>query len=123
FAAERFGGGGKRSSKAAVVAVAASMALIAVFRLRPSARLAGTLALLPPLVRVVPVALVGAALVRLGSRLVRRAPTGALAAVPDAVVWVATLFGLRLFLAAGYVGPYDAFFLPLPILVALAGLY
>jgi hypothetical protein len=33
---------------------------------------------------------------------------------------LATLFGARLLLAAGYVGPYNAYFLPLPILVACA---
>jgi hypothetical protein len=43
--------------------------------------------------------------------------------VPDAVLWLAAFFGARLLLAAGYVGPYDAFFLPLPLLVACVGVF
>ena len=54
---------------------------------------------------------------RRGARAARSPP------VPDAVLWMAALFAARLLLAAGYVGPYDAFFLPLPIVVAAAGLF
>jgi hypothetical protein len=43
--------------------------------------------------------------------------------VPEAVLWTAAVFGARMLLAAGYVGPYDAFFLPLPVVVAAAGLF
>ena len=43
--------------------------------------------------------------------------------MPEAVLWMAAVFGTRLLLAAGYVGPYDAFFLPLPVVVAAAGLF
>ena len=60
---------------------------------------------------------------RLVLRLRRRDPQGPLARVPDAVLWIAALFATRLLLAAGYVGPYDAFFLPLPLIVCLVGLY
>jgi hypothetical protein len=123
FAAGRAAVPGSRSTGAAVLAVAGSMAVIAGLRLHPPVRFAETLALFPPLVRVVPIVLACAALARIATRLTGRRPSGSLAAVPDAVLWLAALFGARLFLAAGYVGPYDAFFLPLPIVVALAGLY
>jgi hypothetical protein len=108
---------------AVLVAATASLVAVAVLRFRPPARFAPTAELLPPLVRVVPLAVVCAAAVRVLVRLRRRAPSGPLAAVPDAVLWVAALFAARLLLAAGYVGPYDAFFLPLPLLVAAAALY
>ena len=43
--------------------------------------------------------------------------------MPDAALWIAALFAARVLLAAGYVGPYPAFFLPLPLVVAQAGLF
>jgi hypothetical protein len=43
--------------------------------------------------------------------------------VPDAVLWLSALFAARLLLAAGYAGPYGAFFLPLPLVVCAAGLF
>ncbi len=101
----------------------AALAIAAALSLRPPADLVETAALFPPLVRVVPLALAVAALVRLAERLAGRAPRGPLAEVPDAVLGVAALFGARLLLAAGYVGPYNAFFLPLPIVVAAAGIF
>ncbi len=104
---------------AAVVALAAA----AVVRARPPGILAEPLALLPPLVRVVPPCVVVAAALRLASTLRGHSPRGPLAAVPDVVLWTAALFSARLLLAAGYVGPYDAFFLPLPLVVAAAGLF
>jgi hypothetical protein len=43
--------------------------------------------------------------------------------VPDATLFVAAFFGARLLLAAGYAGPYNAYFLPLPAVVACAWLW
>ena len=101
---------------AALVAAAAAAA-------RPSAALAEPLSLVPPLVRVVPLAVIAAAAWRLVGSLRGIPPTGSLATVPDAALWVAALFAARVLLAAGYVGPYPAFFLPLPLVVAQAGLF
>lgn len=119
FASAHLPGPGGRAipllATAAIVGAAAA-------RIRPPAALTETLVLLPPLVRVIPPLLVAAAAVRFIRALASRAPRGALAAVPDAVLWMAAVFAARLFLAAGYVGPYDAFFLPLPVVVAVAGL-
>ena len=89
----------------------------------PPEALAETLGLFPPLVRVIPPLLVAGAVLRLLARLRRREPRGPLSEVPDTMLWIAALFSLRLFLAAGYVGPYPAFFLPLPLLVAFAGAF
>ncbi len=114
-------------SPAARLAVTAGaiavLALAAAARLRPPARVAETAALFPPLVRVLPVCVAVAALARLGRRLAGRAPGPTLASVPDAVLGMSALFGARLLLAAGYAGPYNAFFLPLPIVVAAAGVF
>jgi hypothetical protein len=101
----------------------AVLAVAAAVRLRPPAALAETAELLPPLVRAVPLIVVAAALARLAVRLAGRAPRGSFADVPDAVLWIGALFAARLLLAAGYVGPYDAFFLPLPLTVAVAALF
>ncbi len=121
FAASRLR---SRVARFAVEALAVlALALAALASLRPPARLADTAALFPPLVRVVPILLAAAALWRVARRLSGRAVAGSFAAVPDAVLWIAALFAARLLLAAGYVGPYDAFFLPLPLVVAAAGLY
>jgi hypothetical protein len=74
-------------------------------------------------VRVVPVAVVAAAAWRLARSLGGAPPGGFLGAVPDAALWLSAAFAARVLLAAGYVGPYPAFFLPLPLLVAQAGLF
>lgn len=108
---------------AATAGAIGALALAAAARLRPPARVADTVALFPPLVRIVPLCIVAAALLRLAQRLGGRTPRGAFAAVSDAVLGMAALFGARLLLAAGYVGPYNAFFLPLPIVVAAAGIF
>jgi len=92
-------------------------------RFRPPASLADPLALFPPLVRVIPPCMLAAAALRLVSALRGRASSGLLGAAPDAVVWMAGLFSARLLLAAGYVGPYDAFFLPLPIVLGVAAAF
>ncbi len=73
--------------------------------------------------RVVPLAVGAAAVWRLFRRLAGRSARAPLPTVPDAVLWMAALFAARLLLAAGYVGPYDAFFLPLPILVGVTGVF
>jgi len=119
FAASRLRGSAARVAPVLAIGALAGAAALC---LRPPAALAGPLALLPPLVRVVPPLLVAAAAIRFGAALLGRPARGALAAVPDAVLWMAAVFATRLFLAAGYVGPYDAFFLPLPVVVAAAGL-
>jgi hypothetical protein len=97
--------------------------LAAVVWWRPPSGFAETAALFPPLVRVVPIGVIAAGLWRIGQRLSGRPPRGPLTEVPDAVLWIASLFAVRLLLAAGYVGPYNAFFLPLPIVVAVAGVF
>ncbi len=105
-----------------VTAVAALLAIAAVC-LRPPETLAPTLALFPPLVRVVPLLLIAAAVLRLARRLSGRGSGGLLEAVPDAILLVSALFGARVLLAAGYTGPYSAFLMPLALLVASVGLY
>lgn len=122
--ASRLSAGGHRAAAAAVGAFSVvTLALAAVIRFRPPAALADRLSLFPPLVRVIPPCLAVAAALRLFAALRGRNPGGPFRAVPDAVLWMAAVFGARLLLAAGYVGPYDAFFLPLPIVVAAAGLF
>jgi hypothetical protein len=71
----------------------------------------------PPIIRVLPPLV----LVLAGWRalwIVRPSAGDPVPGVGDATVLVAAFFAARLLLAAGYVGPYDAFFLPLPIVVA-----
>jgi hypothetical protein len=109
-----------RVPEAIVLAVLAAAAIVAA---RPPAALAGTLGLVPPLPRIVPAVLVAAAIVRAVEIVRRKPPRGAFAAVPDAALALAALFAARLLLAAGYAGPYNAFFLPLPAVVACAGLW
>jgi hypothetical protein len=120
FAAARLPGSGSRAISLLATAVLAGAAAA---RLRPPEALAEQLALIPPLVRVIAPLVIAAAAVRLVLALLGRVPRGALAAVSDAVLWMAAVFAARLLLAAGYVGPYDAFFLPLPVVVAVAALF
>jgi hypothetical protein len=124
WAASRREAAGRRGTARALEGVAvAGLAGAAILRARPPAALADSLALWPPLVRVIPPAIVLAAALRLLRSFRTDARRGILAAVPDAVLWMAALFAIRLLLAAGYVGPYDAFFLPLPLVVAIAGVF
>ena len=109
-----------RAAPAVEVAGVAAIAFVAAACLRPPASLVEPLALFPPIARVVPFVVVAAALLRLAARVARRPPSAFGASVPDAVLYLAALFAARLLLAAGYVGPYSAFLLPLPLLVALA---
>lgn len=124
WAASRVAASGRRVASTALEAITiAVLALAAVLLARPPAALAGSLSLWPPIVRVVPPAILLAAALRLLRAFRAGQPRGFLAAIPDAVLWMAALFAARLFLAAGYVGPYDAFFLPLPLVVAISGVF
>ncbi len=116
---------GRRPSLARTArALAPSLLAVAAFlALRPPVSLVQPLSLLPPLVRVVPLVLLAAALARLAGLALRRCPRGIFADVPDSTLFVAALFGTRLLLAAGYAGPYNAYFLPLPFVVACAALW
>jgi hypothetical protein len=110
-------GSTRTGSNAVTAVVALGLVATAAISLRPPEEYAGTLALLPPLVRVVPPLVLALAVAR-GVRALARRSLGPLSEVPDAVLLVAALFSLRLLLAAGYAGPYNAYFLPLPTLVA-----
>jgi hypothetical protein len=94
------------------------LAAAAAFSLFPPDSLVPTLRLLPPLIRIVPPLILGASVWRLISAWKQRPHW--LPAVSDATWLIAILFAGRLLLAAGYAGPYDAFFLPLPITLAVA---
>lgn len=122
-AAARLAKARPRLARAARGLPPALLAAAAVLALRPPASLAETLSLFPPLVRVVPLVLLGAAIARLAALVLRRASRGLLADVADSTLLMAALFGARLLLAAGYAGPYNAFFLPLPTVVACALLW
>ena len=111
---------GARAPQVAAVAILAVAALVA---LRPPAAVRETVDLLPPLVRAVPPLLFAAAIAGAALRLRDRSRNSFVAGVPDSVLLLALLFAARLLLAAGYVGPYDGFYLPLPIVVAVAMLF
>jgi len=113
-------GPGARITEVLFVAVLGAAAIVAA---RPPDSLAGSLALLPPLVRVVPLVVIAAAAARLARSLAGAPPRGAFESVPDAALWVAAVFAARVLLAAGYVGPYPAFFLPLPLVAVQVGLF
>ncbi len=117
------GSGSRRGAAAAEIVLVASLAAAAGVAARPPASLAESLSFLPPLVRVVPLAVIAAAAWRLVRSLRGAPPKGPFATVPDAALWIAALFAARVLLAAGYVGPYPAFFLPLPLVAAQAGLF
>ena len=105
----------------AIEAVAvAGLAAAALVTLRPPAAFAETASLLPPLVRAVPPLLFAAALTGIVRRLRDRSRLTALPGVPDSVLLLSLFFAARLFLAAGYVGPYNGFYLPLPLLLTTA---
>ena len=104
-----------RAIEAAALAVLAAVAAVSLF---PPAALASTMALVPPLVRPLPPLLLVAALVGAVRRLLDRSRPSIVDGVPDSALLLALFFSVRLLLAAGYVGPYNGFYLPLPILVA-----
>ena len=101
----------------AALAVLAAAAFVALF---PPAGLRDTMALVPPLVRPLPPLLLLLALVGTVRRLRDRSRETILAGVPDSALLLALFFSARLLLAAGYVGPYNGFYLPLPIVVGCA---
>jgi hypothetical protein len=103
----------------AIVALAAA----AFLRLRPPEGIRDVVALLPPLVRAVPPLLITAAAAAFAVRLRRRGRATVLPGIPDSVLLVSLFFAARLFLAAGYVGPYNGFYLPLPLLVTAVLLF
>jgi hypothetical protein len=106
-----------RAIEAAALAVLAAAAFVALF---PPEGFGDTMALLPPLIRPLPPLLLLLALAGTARRLRDRSRDAILAGVPDSVLLLALFFSARLFLAAGYVGPYSGFYLPLPIVVACA---
>ena len=110
--------GGPRGGVLVQALTLALLAAAAVLSLFPPDSLVPTLRLLPPLIRIVPPLIFGAFFWRLISAWRQRPHS--LPAISDATWLVAILFSGRLLLAAGYVGPYDAFFLPLPITLAAA---
>jgi hypothetical protein len=112
----RSAAGGRTIEVAAILL----LVLVAALRLRPPAALRETIALLPPLVRAVPSLLFAMAMLGLARRLLDRARTRVVTGIPDSVLLVSLYFAARLFLAAGYVGPYNGFYLPLPLLVVTA---
>lgn len=117
----RAAGRDRTGSRVAAAIVTLALAALAAVCLRPPEHFEGTLALLPPLVRIAPPFVLALAGVRIVRALARRSPAP-LPEVPGSVLLVAALFGLRLLLAAGYAGPYNAYFLPLPALLAAVAL-
>jgi len=99
------------------------LAGLSLWCLRPPPALAATLFLLPPLVRVVPIVVIAGALGHLFRLFAKRPASTLWAPVPTPVFLIAALFAARLLLAASYIGPYDAFFLPLPTVVAVTALW
>lgn len=108
------------AGRAIEVFAVAALAAAAFLRLRPPASFAETAALLPPLVRAVPPILFAAALLGIVRRLRDRSRPTALPGIPDSVLLLSLFFAMRLLLAAGYVGPYNGFYLPLPLLLSVA---
>lgn len=106
-----------RAIDGAALAVLAAAAVVAIF---PPEGLRDTVALVPPLIRPLPLLLVLLALVGTARRLRDRSRDSFLTGVPDSVLLLALFFSARLLLAAGYVGPYNGFYLPLPLLVGCA---
>ncbi|HEX9303592.1 MAG TPA: hypothetical protein VGA31_03985 [Thermoanaerobaculia bacterium] len=120
IAAARLRERSETGGRAAGVAAIAALVAVALVALRPPTALRDTLDLLPPLVRAVPPLLFAAAIAGAALRLRDRSRTTIVSGVPDSVLLLSLFFAARLFLAAGYVGPYDGFYLPLPVVVAVA---
>jgi hypothetical protein len=121
--AERARARSASAARAVEIGAIAVLAVIAAIRLFPPGRIRDVADLLPPLVRAVPALLFVAAAVAVARRLGGRGSAGPFGGVPDSVFLVSLFFAARLFLAAGYVGPYNGFYLPLPLLVATAILW
>ena len=112
--------GSPATARAIEAGAVIALAVVGAVSLEPPAGVRDVLDLLPPLVRAVPPLLLAAAAVGAFRRLARRGGAPTLAGIPDSVLVVALFFAARLFLAAGYVGPYNGFYLPLPLLVTAA---
>jgi hypothetical protein len=112
-----------RLTRAVELAGLATLAVVAAIWLRPPAEMADSLSLFPPLIRPLPVLVVAGGLWRLLRRLRRRTDEGPFGTVPDEALFLSVVFSGRLILAAGYVGPYSAFYLPLAAIVAVAGIF
>lgn len=98
------------------------LAAVSAVCLWPPPEMAERLSLFPPLIRPLPLLVVIAGLWRLLERVRGRTDDAILGSVPDEVLFLSVVFAGRLILAAGYVGPYAAFYLPLAALVALTAL-
>lgn len=114
--------GSARSSRLAEIAGLGVLAAGSAVWLWPPAGMREALSLFPPLVRPLPFFVVIGGLWRLLERLRRRNDDGVFATVPDGVLLLSVIFAGRLILAAGYVGPYAAFYLPLATVVAATAL-
>jgi hypothetical protein len=121
--AERMRTRSPHGARAVEMGSIALLAVIALLGLAPPAEVRGIADLLPPLVRAVPPLLFAATAVALARRLAGRGATAVFSGVPLSVLLVSLSFAARLFLAAGYVGPYNGFYLPLPLLVTAAVLW
>lgn len=115
--------GRRRTAVAAEALLVATLVASAAVAARPPGVLVDSLGAIPPLVRVVPLAVLAGAAWRFATAFRGTPARDPFDAVPDAALWMAAFFSARIVLAAGYIGPYPAFFLPLPLLVAQAGLF
>lgn len=116
-------GGTARRRRLAEIGGLAFLTVFSLIWLRPPPAMAESLSLFPPLIRPLPLLVVLAAAWRLAARIRRRPDAGVFSAVPDEVLILSLYFACRLILAAGYVGPYAAFYLPLAFIVAVTGLF
>lgn len=119
-AAQRLRASSPSGARLAALAPLLVIAIAAIMFQFPPASWGPTLALFPPVVRVVPAVCALAFAARAVAWATGRRARDWAPSVPAGALLLAALFGGRLFLAAGYAGPYNAFFLPLPILVACA---
>lgn len=111
------------AARAVEIGSIAVLAAMAFLRLIPPARVRDLADLLPPLVRAVPPFLFATAAVASARRVLGKGAEAVFTGVPVSVLIVSLSFALRLFLAAGYVGPYNGFYLPLPLLVTVVILW
>jgi hypothetical protein len=112
----------RNAARTIEVGAVAALGAAVLVTLQPPESMREVIDLFPPLVRAVPPLLFLAAGVAFAHRALRRTNRTVLPGISDAVLLVALFFAARLFLAAGYVGPYNGFYLPLPLLVATASL-
>lgn len=105
------------AARAVEIVSIAALAAMAFLRLIAPARVRDVADLLPPLVRAVPPFLFATTAVAFARRLIGKGTAAVFTGVPVSVLIVSLSFAVRLFLAAGYVGPYNGFYLPLPLLV------